>query len=96
MPTPPAPTEDARQAIWSQMQQEQRRPRTRQQRVAQQPFVQQQFAQQQWARGPQMPVPQQQQPARPANGVAAFVGCLIVVVFFVLVLLAVLGSIFSS
>lgn len=88
VPTPPAPTEEMRQAIYSQMQQEQRRPRSRQQRAPQQvppPFAQPY----------QTPGAQQQQPAKPANGVAAFFGCLIVVGFFVLVLLGILGAIFS-
>ncbi|HEX7307837.1 hypothetical protein [Lentzea sp.] len=89
VPTPPTPAEDARQAVWSQMQQEQRRPRVRQQR----PSVP---LQQQWAPMAQVPAPQQQQPAKPVNGVAAFIGCLIVIGFFVLVLLAILGSIFSG
>ncbi|MDX8143777.1 hypothetical protein SK854_16750 [Lentzea sp. BCCO 10_0061] len=98
VPTPPEPTEEARQAVWSQMQQEQRRPRGRAQRAP----VQQQshpYAVQQFAPTYQMSAPQQQQqqqqPAKPASGVAAFIGCLVVIGFFVLVLVSILGAIFS-
>jgi hypothetical protein len=102
VPTPPEPTEELRQAIWSQMQQEQRRPRGRTHRAPQQQMPQQQahqYAVQQFAPTYQMSAPQQQQqqqqPAKPASGVAAFIGCLIVIGFFVLVLLGILGAIFS-
>ncbi|HUQ54327.1 hypothetical protein [Lentzea sp.] len=86
VPTPPVPTDDVRQAIWSQMQREQRRPRAQQRQVVRQP----------WAPATQIPVAQQQQPAKPASGVAAFLGCLVVIAFFVLVLLGVLGAIFGG
>ncbi|WP_439662743.1 hypothetical protein ACSHWB_15625 [Lentzea sp. HUAS TT2] len=96
VPTPPAPTEEARQAVWSQMQQEQRRPRGRAQRA---PQPAHQYAVQQFAPTYQMSAPQQQQqqqqPATQTSGVAAFIGCLLVIGFFVLVLLGILGAIFS-
>jgi hypothetical protein len=38
---------------------------------------------------------QQQQPTKPTSGVAAFIGCLVVIGFFVLVLVSILGAIFS-
>jgi hypothetical protein len=85
VPTPPTSAEEMRQAIWAEMQQEQRRPRGRRQRTPQQ----------QVAAGGQMPAPQQQQPAKQSNGVAAFIGCLIVIGFFVLVVVNILGAIFS-
>jgi hypothetical protein len=40
-------------------------------------------------------VAQQQQPARQTGGVGAFIGCLVVLAFFVLVLINILASIFS-
>ncbi|MGI5503491.1 hypothetical protein [Lentzea sp. CA-135723] len=93
VPTPPAPTEQMRQAIHEQMQREQRRPRGRA------PRPQHQYAPQQFAPAYQMPaqapVPQRQQPAQQTSGVAAFIGCLVVVGFFVLVLVSILGAIFS-
>lgn len=89
VPTPPTPTEEMRQAIWAQMEQEQRRPRGRRQRAPQQ----QQYLPPQY--GPQMPVAQQQQPAKQTGGVAAFIGCLVVLGFFVLVVVNILGAIFS-
>lgn len=97
VPTPPEPTEELRQAVWSQMQREQRRPRGR----VQPPPAQQahQYAVQEFAPTYQMSAPQQQQqqqqPAAQTSGVAAFIGCLIVIGFFVLVLLGILGAIFS-
>ncbi|SEP81032.1 hypothetical protein [Lentzea albida] len=98
VPTPPAPSEEMRQAIYAQMQQEQRRrPRGRAPRAPHQ-YAPQEFAPAYQA-FQQMPVPQQQQqqqqPAQQTSGVAAFIGCLIVIGFFVLVLLGVLGAIFS-
>ncbi|MET9231488.1 hypothetical protein [Lentzea sp. NPDC003310] len=93
VPTPPEPTEEMRQAIYAQMQREQRRPRGRA------PRPQHQYAPQQYAPAPQTPVRQQeqapQQPAQQTSGVAAFIGCLLVIGFFVLVLLGILGAIFS-
>ncbi|MFJ5987465.1 hypothetical protein [Lentzea sp. NPDC092896] len=98
MPTPLEPTEEARQAVWSQMQQEQRRPRGRAQR-APQPQQAHPYAVQQFAPTYQMSAPQQQQqpqqPARQTSGVAAFIGCLVVIGFFVLILVSILGAIFS-
>lgn len=99
VPTPPAPSEEVRQAIYAQMQQEQRRRRPR----AQAPRASHQYAPQQFAPAYQafarMPSPQQQQqqpqPAQQTSGVAAFIGCLVVIAFFVLVVLGVLGAIFS-
>ena len=93
VPTPPVPTDEMRQAIWAQMEQAQRRPRGRRQR-AQQP--QPQLGLQQFAPAPQLPGMQQQQPVKQSNGVAAFIGCLIVIGFFVLVLVNILGAIFSG
>ena len=98
VPTPPAPSEEMRQAIYAQMQTEQRRrPRTQAQRAPHQ-YAPQQFAPAYQAFG-QTPAQQQQQPgqqpAQQTSGVAAFIGCLIVIAFFVLVLLGVLGAIFS-
>ncbi|MEV6242534.1 hypothetical protein [Lentzea sp. NPDC051838] len=93
VPTPPTPTDEMRQAIWNQMQQEQRRPRGRRPRAPQQ---QPQPSLQQFAPAPQFPGAQQQQPAKQSNGVAAFIGCLIVIGFFVLVLVNILGAIFSG
>ncbi|MFD5825351.1 hypothetical protein [Lentzea sp. NPDC060358] len=93
VPTPPEPAEDVRQALWAQMQQERGRPRGRQQRAPQrQPGP----PPQQWAPMAQVPAPQQQQQVKPASGVAAFIGCLIVIGFFVLVLLVILGAIFGG
>ena len=46
-------------------------------------YVQQQYVPQLY--GAQMPAAQQQQPAKQTNGVAAFIGCLVVIGFFVLV-----------
>ncbi|NGY59577.1 hypothetical protein G7043_11635 [Lentzea sp. NEAU-D13] len=92
VPTPPTPTEEMRQAIWSAMEQEQRRPRGRRPRTQQ---AQQQQAPQPWVPAAHMPVPQQQQPAKQSGGVAAFIGCLVVIGFFVLVLVNILGAIFS-
>ncbi|MGW6449011.1 hypothetical protein [Lentzea sp. NPDC055074] len=93
VPTPPAPTEEMRQAIYAQMQQEQRRPRGRA------PRAPHQYAPQQFAPTYQMSAPQQQQqpqqPAQQTSGVAAFIGCLLVIGFFVLVLVGILGAIFS-
>jgi hypothetical protein len=97
VPTPPEPTEELRQAVWSQMQQEQRRPRGRAQQRAPQPAHQ--YAVQQFAPTYQMSAQQQQQqqqqPAKQTSGVAAFLGCLVVIGFFVLVLVSILGAIFS-
>ncbi|SDL13819.1 hypothetical protein SAMN04488074_109103 [Lentzea albidocapillata subsp. violacea] len=96
VPTPPEPTEELRQAVWSQMQQEQRRPRGRAQRA---PQPAHQYAVQQFAPTNQMSAPQQQQqqqlPAKQTSGVAAFIGCLVVIGFFVLVAVSILGAIFS-
>ena len=89
VPTPPTPTEEMRQAIWSAMEQEQRRPRGRR------PRTQQQQASQPWVPAAHMPAPQQQQPAKQSGGVAAFIGCLVVIGFFVLVVVNILGAIFS-
>jgi hypothetical protein len=94
VPVPPTPTEEMRQAIWSAMEQEQRRPRGRRQRAPQ--HVPPPQGLQQFVPAPQFPVAQQQQPTKQANGVAAFIGCLIVIGFFVLVLVNILGAIFSS
>lgn len=88
VPTPPVPTEEMRQAIYSQMLQEQRRPRGRYPRAVQQ-------APQQFMQEYQMSAAQQLQPAKQTNGVAAFIGCLVVLGFFVLVLVNILGAIFS-
>ncbi len=92
VPTPPVPTEEMRQAIWSAMEQEQRRPRGRRpQNVQRQQQVHAQYLQ-----VPQMSGGQQQQPAKPANSTASLIGCLIVLGFFVLVIISILGSIFSG
>jgi hypothetical protein len=93
VPTPPTPTEEMRQAIWAAMEQEQRRPRGRHPRPSQQQVRQQ--APQQWVPAQHMPVAQQQQPAKQSGGVAAFIGCLVVIGFFVLVVINILGAIFS-
>jgi hypothetical protein len=88
VPTPPTPTEEMRQAIFAQMERERRRPRGRVQRAPHeqpQPF----------APTYQIPVAQPQQPARQTGGVGAFIGCLVVLAFFVLVLINILASIFS-
>ena len=92
VPTPPVPTEEMRQAIWQAMEQEQRRPRGRRQRA---PQPQPQRGLQAFAPAPQMSGVQQQQPAKQSGGVAAFIGCLIVIGFFVLVVVNILGAIFS-
>lgn len=96
VPTPAEPTEELRQAVWSQMRQEQRRPRGRAQRA---PQPAHEYAVQQFAPTNQMSAPQQQQqqqqPAKQTSGVAAFIGCLVVIGFFVLVLVSILGAIFS-
>lgn len=89
VPTPPAPTEEMRQAIWSAMEQERRRPRGRR------PQAPRQQPAQSWVPAAHMPVAQQQQPAKQSGGVAAFIGCLVVIGFFVLVLVSILGAIFS-
>jgi hypothetical protein len=92
VPTPPVPTEEMRQAIWAAMEQEQRRPRgKRSQNVQRQQQVHEQYLQ-----VPQMSAGQQQQPAKPANSAASLIGCLIVLGFFVLVIINILGSIFSG
>lgn len=98
VPTPLTPTQadEARQAIWMQMEleHEQRRPRTRRQRAPQQQqSAPHQYGPQQY--GPQMPVAQQHQPTKQSNGVAAFIGCLVVIGFLVLVVVSILGAIFS-
>lgn len=95
-PIPATPTEEMRQAVWAAMEQEQRRPRGRRQRPVahQQQAPQQQYVPQQY--GPQMPVSQQQQPAKQTGGVAAMIGCMVVLAFFVLVVISILGSIFSG
>ncbi|MCP2245775.1 hypothetical protein [Lentzea aerocolonigenes] len=88
VPTPPEPTEEMRQAIFAQMERERRRPRGRVQRPPhQQP--------QPFAPTYQIPVAQQQQAARQTGGVGAFIGCLVVLAFFVLVVINILASIFS-
>ncbi|MFI6101032.1 hypothetical protein ACIA8G_36260 [Lentzea sp. NPDC051213] len=90
---PPTPTEEMRKAIWAAMEQEQRRPRGRRPHP---PAPQQhQYAPQQYLPPAQIPVAQQQQPTRQTNGVAAFIGCLVVIGFFVLVVVNILGAIFS-
>ncbi|HEX8870123.1 MAG TPA: hypothetical protein VF821_30960 [Lentzea sp.] len=93
VPTPPTPTDEMRQAIWEQMQQVQRRPRGRRPRA---PQPQPQLGLQAFAPAPQVPAVQQQQPTKQTNGVAAFIGCLIVIGFFVLVVVNILGAIFSG
>ncbi|WP_156213046.1 hypothetical protein [Lentzea aerocolonigenes] len=92
VPTPPVPTEEMRQAIWQAMEQEQRRPRGRRQRA---PQPQPQLGLQAFAPAQQIQGVQQQQPAKKSGGVAAFIGCLIVIGFFVLVVVNILGAIFS-
>jgi hypothetical protein len=94
VPTPPTPTEEMRQAIWSAMEQERRRPRGRRQPAPR--HVPPQQGLQQFAPTLQIPVAQQQQPTKQSGGVAAFIGCLIVIGFFVLVLVNILGAIFSG
>ncbi|MCG8924571.1 hypothetical protein [Lentzea sp. CC55] len=91
VPTPPAPAEAVRQALHAQMRQEQRRPRAQRP----QPQQQRQSVPRQYLQEAQTPAPQQQQPTQQASGVATFIGCLVVIGFFVLVLLGVLGAIFS-
>lgn len=86
VPAAPTQTEEMRQAIRAQLEREQRRPRGRRQPAPSQQFVP----------APQMPAAQQQQPAKQSGGVAAFIGCLIVIGFFVLVVVNVLGAIFSG
>jgi hypothetical protein len=96
VPVPPTPTEEMRRAIWAAMDQEQRRSRGRRQRAQapqQQPH---QYAPQQYPQAQQMAAAQQQQPTKQSGGVAAFIGCLIVIGFFVLVLVSILGAIFSG
>ncbi|MDX8033883.1 hypothetical protein SK803_26985 [Lentzea sp. BCCO 10_0856] len=88
-PTPPVPTEEMRQAIWSAMEQERRRPRGKR------PPAPQHQVLQQYMQTTQTPGVQQQQPAKQSSGVAAFIGCLIVIGFFVLVVVNILGAIFS-
>lgn len=95
-PIPPTPTEEMRQAIWAAMDREQRHPRGRRQRVPQQQALQQQYVPQQYVQPQQMSGAQQQQPAKQSGGVAAFIGCLIVIGFFVLVVVNILGAIFSG
>ncbi|WP_170067907.1 hypothetical protein [Lentzea guizhouensis] len=86
VPTPPpVPTDELRQAIWAQMEQEERRGQGRRQRL-----------QQHAAPLPQAPVAQPQQPQTAANSAATVVGCVIVLGFFVLVLVSILGAIFSG
>jgi hypothetical protein len=92
VPTPPMPAEDMRQAIRLAMEQELRRTRGRRQRA---PQPQQHVQPQQYLQMSQMLGAQQQQPAKQKNGVAAFIGCLVVIGFFVLVLVNILGAIFS-
>ena len=92
VPTPPAPAEAVREALHAQMRQEQRRPRAPRPQPREQ---QQQFVPQQYLQAAQTPAPHQQQPTQQASGVATFLGCLVVIGFFVLVLLGVLGAIFS-
>ncbi|MGW4212856.1 hypothetical protein ACWEIJ_33070 [Lentzea sp. NPDC004789] len=91
VPTPPAPTDEMRQAVWAQMERERRRPRGRRQ-----PAPPQSVSPLQAFAPMQVPVAQQQQPAKQSGGVAAFIGCLIVIGFFVLVIVNILGAIFSS
>ncbi|MET8756448.1 hypothetical protein [Lentzea sp. NPDC004782] len=91
VPTPPAPTDEMRQAVWAQMERERsRRPRGRRQPAPPNVSPLQSFA------PTQVPAVQQQQPAKSSGGVAAFIGCLIVIGFFVLVIVNILGAIFSS
>ncbi|MEU0882851.1 hypothetical protein ABZ345_29945 [Lentzea sp. NPDC005914] len=94
VPTPPTPTEEMRQAIWAAMQHEQRRPRGRRPQAPRNMPPQQGL--QAFAPTQQMSGAQQQQPAKQSNGVAAFIGCLIVIGFFVLVVVNILGAIFSG
>jgi len=89
-PIPPTPTEEMRKAIWAEMDREQRHPRGRRQQAPRQQTLQQ------FAPALQIPVAQQQQPAKQSGGVAAFIGCLIVIGFFVLVAVSILGAIFSG
>jgi hypothetical protein len=89
VPAPPTPTEEMRQAVRTAMEQEHRRPRGRR------PHAPHSQAPQQFVPTVQMPLGQQQQPAKQSNGVAAFIGCLIVIGFFVLVVINILGAIFS-
>jgi hypothetical protein len=80
-----------RQAVWAQMERERRRPRGRRQ-----PAPPQNASPLQAFAPTQVPAVQQQQPAKSSGGVAAFIGCLIVIGFFVLVIVNILGAIFSS
>ncbi|SDH23226.1 hypothetical protein SAMN05216553_11849 [Lentzea fradiae] len=86
VPTPPAPAEEIRQAVWSQLESEHRRsyggPRH-----AQRP---------QWPAGPQTPVVHQHQPAERASALAGFLGCVVVLGFIALVLFTLLTTIFSG
>jgi len=91
VPTPPTPTDEMRQAVWEQMERERsRRLRGRRQPAPRNASPLQAFA------PTQVPAVQQQQPAKQSGGVAAFIGCLIVIGFFVLVIVNILGAIFSS
>lgn len=90
VPTPPPPVEDVREAIRAQMERERRRSRGRGGQASGQQGLQPVTQSQ------QMPVGQQELPAKPANGVAALIGCLIVIGFFVLVLINIFASIFSG
>ncbi len=86
VPTPPpAPTDELRQAIWEQMEQEERRGQGRRQQL-----------QHHAGPSPQAPAAQLQQAAAKPNSVATVIGCLVVLGFFVLVLVSVLGAIFSG
>ncbi|MEU7475158.1 hypothetical protein AB0A63_04185 [Lentzea sp. NPDC042327] len=85
VPTPPDPTEQVRQAVQAQLEQERRRPQSRRPRPGQQAA--------QW---PQVPAAQAQQPVQKPNTAATVVGCIVVLGFFVLVLVSVLGAIFSG
>lgn len=92
VPIPPTPTEEMRQAIWAAMENERRRPRGRSQRA----YAPQQQYVPQYPQAQQMSAAQQQRPAKQSGGVAAFIGCLIVIGFFVLVVVNILGAIFSG
>jgi hypothetical protein len=86
VPTPPpVPTDELRQAIWAQMEQEERRGQSRRQQL-----------QHHAGPLPQAPSAQAQQAAAQPSSTATVIGCLIVVGFFVLVLVSVLGAIFSG
>ncbi|KOV78521.1 hypothetical protein ADL03_39810 [Nocardia sp. NRRL S-836] len=85
VPTPPVPSDELRQAVWAEMEREHQRTRGRRQRPRQQagPL-------------PQAPAQQAQQAAAKPSSVATVIGCLIVVGFFLLVLVSILGAIFSG